>query len=118
MDTKELEELSRRAAGCLPKGFVLDDGGLKVVDGYVWDVDGEYSEPGNFWLYQHTLACTDILVNILADHHVKVSIGGGIWIDDRHGDKLAEVRWDVADGGCQALNVAILTALIALKDPT
>ena len=120
---EELMELSRQAAGCLPEDVrdslrCENEYRALGVTGY-WECFREgYDISWNFWLHESTEACTEILARVL--------MAPGVLCDlkpNRDGFRIF-CRWEVLGSAyasefngdvMQALRVAVLRALIALK---
>jgi hypothetical protein len=144
MTNDELQELSRLAAGCLPKKWYptyrdqthLGICGTRTVLVEKWA--GWRNERQLVWLYESTEACTEIMVRVLWDSgvHIEGCAGGccayenQIFIVGSKEKQLAKFTFAddnhqmdcyASDAKCNndpmlAFRVAVLRALIALKD--
>lgn len=130
MDDSELQELSRKAAGCLPKdewyaGQVLQNP-LHGNSIGLWRPD--ISKSGWKWLHESTEACTEIMVRVLTGHNLAPSAQCVCiaWEVPVYGEKRLHILGyetkkifvNIAECGGDlmlAFRIAVLRALIALS---
>ena len=131
----ELEDLSRRAAACLPKEVDFSFGELEV-SGLPGKLTGRYlGEMLDCWLVDSTEACTEIMVRVLWDQEDKTLdiTGSHLRYDgpagpysgmqcvissryaQRRGDGIFQ-PCDVQNDPMLAFRIAVLRALLALKE--
>ena len=119
MTQSELEELSRRAAGCLPKDF--------GVGPFAFEPEREDEIPdGALWLHESTEACTEIMVRVLwkwgcvVNGDDNTAEGGApdhaAWVWGSQWPYMeAQTEYSCSDP-MLAYRVAVLRALCALKE--
>jgi len=119
MTNEQLQELSQRAAGCLPEAFDLSRGGIDLESdrpsGWVYYHDDRDAE----WLHESTETCAEIMVRVLWPASIDIT-----------GDGESQAAYclptDIEANGVAfkedapmlAFRVAVLHALIALSEPT
>lgn len=124
MTPEELQDLSRRAAGCLPKGFFSEKPGetrlhLATDEGTAngkvchWEEVSDY-QYGDYWLHESTEACCEIMVRVLfeADRGVTLMQGGFRYEED---GGWAYIHFE-HNRDVLAYRVAVLLAICALKE--
>jgi len=125
MTNEQLQELSRRAAGCLPKEWRLASSGLPffvcyeagmpdgAVNGYVSD----HCRNPRKWLHESTEACSEIMVRVLWAKNVV--IGGSVYPANvvvwGTTPPMFVTKEQIPDP-MLAFRVAVLRALIALSE--
>lgn len=128
--TEELQQLSRDAAGCLPKDFFENWGHPKTLAAAeVGQIPYAYACPPASkayfcWLHESTEACTEIMVRVLAPLGVFLIGGHQTYIElaVAKENEDCEDYWQEGftcgtnnDDPMLAFRVAVLRALVALK---